>query len=187
MLPGRSEFGDLITNLTEELKRSSVEILTQRKVSPEELLELGYDHVLMATGSSSYSPSLECMGQLAVSQATEILKSGVIPHGHVVVYDPLGDWTGLGIAELLAKEGAKVTLAVNGLYPGESLKSCVRDSAAPRLHNLGVKVLTYARVFGFDDDSVYLYHIAGAEPRVIDGVDHRVLPCDGVPQCLPRR
>lgn len=181
LLPGRSEFGGLVTNLIEELKRSEVEIVTQRRESPLTLLENGFDHVLVATGASAYHPPVERMGQLPISQATQLLGSQPLPGGHIVVYDTQGDWIGVGIAELLARQGARVTLAVNGLHAGEALQSYVRDSTAARLHNLGIQVKTYARVFGVDDDSVYLYHTAGGEPMVIDSVDHLVLACGGSP------
>lgn len=181
LLPHRNEFGGLITNLQEELKRSHVEVLTNQNVTPEKLFEAGYEHVLMATGAKRYNPPLERMGSLPVSQATELLNATTLPGGHVVVYDSQGDWIGVGIAEILAKSGAKVTLAVNGLYVGESLQSYVRDNAAVRIHNLGIQVKTYARAFGVDDDTVYFHHTAGGEPMIVDGVDHLVLSCGGIP------
>src|SRR5699024_3769232 len=94
LLPHRAEFGGLITNLQEELKRSQVEVLTQQNVTPEELLEAGYEQVLMATGARPYSPPLERMGSLPTSQAIDLLGATTLPRGHVVVYDSKGDWIG---------------------------------------------------------------------------------------------
>lgn len=185
LLPGRSEFGGLVTNLLEELKRAGVEVMTQRRVTPETLIEDGFERVLVATGARPYAPSLEGLGELPVSQAVELLDGNALPGGHVVVYDTQGDWVGLGVAELLAREGARVTLAINGLHPGEALQSYVRDSSVARLHDLGVRMMTYARAFGVDDDSVYLYHTAGGEPMVIEGVDHLVLSCGATPVVSP--
>ncbi len=185
LLPHRAEFGGLITNLQEELKRSQVEVLTQQNVTPEKLLEEGYEQVLMATGAKPYSPPLERMGSLPVSQAIDLLGATTLPGGHVVVYDSKGDWIGVGVAEMLAKSGAKVTLAVNGLHVGESLQSYVRDHTAARLHNLGIKIVTYARAFGIDDDTVYFHHTAGGEPMILDDVDHLVLSCGGIPNVSP--
>lgn len=185
LLPHRAEFGGLITNLLEELKRSRVDVLTQQEVTPEELIEAGCEHVLVATGARPYTPPLERLGDLPISQATELLGATTLPGGHVVVYDSQGEWIGVGIAEMLAKSGARVTLAVNGLHAGESLQSYVRDSTAARLHNLGIQVKTYARAFGVDDDTVYFHHTAGGEPMILDGVDHLVLACGGVPNVSP--
>ncbi|WP_275288219.1 FAD-dependent oxidoreductase [Halomonas elongata] len=185
LLPGRSEFGGLVTNLVEELKRTDVEVSTQRRVTPEVLVEEGFERVLVATGARPYTPPLERLGELPVSQAVELLGGASLPGGHVVVYDTQGDWVGLGIAELLAREGARVTLAINGLHPGEALQSYVRDSTVARLHDLGIRMMTYARAFGIDDDSIYLYHTAGGEPMVIEDVDHLVLSCGGMPNVSP--
>jgi hypothetical protein len=54
----------------------------------------------------------------------------------------------------------------------------VRDASAATLHKLGVKVLTYMRLYGSDADSVYLQHVSGGEAVVIDKVDTMVL-CTG--------
>ncbi|MGP9545992.1 oxidoreductase [Psychrobacter sp. AOP7-B1-25] len=185
LLPHRAEFGGLVTNLQEELKRSQVEVIMQKNVMPEELFEAGYEQILMAIGAKPYSPPLECMGSLSVIQAIELLSANTLPGGHVVVYDSKGDWIGVGIAEMLAKSGAKVTLAVNGLHVGEALQSYVRDSSAARIHNLGIEIITYARAFGFDDDTVYFHHTAGGEPIILNGVDHLVLSCGGMPNTSP--
>ncbi|WP_311945798.1 oxidoreductase [Halomonas piscis] len=185
LLPHRAEFGGLATNLLEELKRSRVEVLTQREVTPEELIEMGCEQVLMATGARPYEPPLERLGGLPISQATELLGATTLPGGHVVVYDSQGDWVGVGVAEMLAKSGARVTLAVNGLHLGESLQSYVRDSTAARLYNLDIEVKTYVRAFGVDDDTVYFHHTAGGEPMILDGVDHLVFACGGVPNVSP--
>ncbi|MBF7055037.1 FAD-dependent oxidoreductase [Halomonas sp. KAO] len=185
LLPGRSEFGGLVTNLMEELKRADVEVATQRHVTPQTLVEEGFERVVVATGARPYTPPLELLGELPVSQAVALLDGASLPGGHVVIYDTQGDWVGVGVAELLAREGARVTLAANGLHPGESLQSYVRDSTVARLHDLGVRVMTYARAFGVDDDSVYFYHTGGAEPMVVEGVDHLVLSCGGEPVVSP--
>ncbi|MBB3143521.1 oxidoreductase [Halomonas organivorans] len=185
LLPQRAEFGGLVTNLLEEVKRSGVEVVTRHPATPEDLLSAGYEHVVVATGAAPFTPPLERMGDLPVSQATELLTAAALPGGHVLVYDSQGDWVGVGIAEMLARAGARVTLAVNGLHVGESLQSYVRDSTAARLHDLGIGVMTYARVFGVDDDTVYLYHTGGAQPMVVEGVDHLVLACGGVPNVSP--
>lgn len=181
LLPNRAEFGGLVTNLLEEVRRSGIEVVTRREVTPEALFDTGFDHVIMATGARPYTPSLERMGELPVSQAVELLSAKELPGGHIVVYDAQGDWVAAGVAEMLAKAGARVTLAVNGLHVGESLQSYVRDSTAARLHDLGIKVMTYARVFGIDDDTVYIYHTGGGQPMIIEAVDRLVLACGGEP------
>jgi hypothetical protein len=81
----------------------------------------------------------------------------------------------VGIAELLAAAGCRVRLAVNGLHAAELLPFYVRDMAAGRLYKLGVEVITSARLYGSDADTVYLQHTAGGEPIILENVDTLVL------------
>jgi hypothetical protein len=81
----------------------------------------------------------------------------------------------MGVAEKLALQGCKVTLAINGLCAGEMLQSYVRDSIAGRLHSLGVKIVPYARLFGCDDDTVYMQHSVTDQAIVLEQTDSLVL------------
>lgn len=175
MLPTREEFGGIITNLETELKRSGADICLNTQANPNELIEQGFDHIIMATGSTPYRPKIEVMGDMPLWHAHEVLKQDIKLKGHIVVYDMKGDWVGVGLAERFALEGAKVTLAVNGLHAGEALQSYVRDSTAARLYELGVQVVPYARLFGVDEGTVYCQHIAGMGHIIFEEVDHVVL------------
>ncbi|MGY8863251.1 MAG: hypothetical protein ACKVJ2_11550, partial [Pseudomonadales bacterium] len=55
------------------------------------------------------------------------------------------------------------------------LQSYVRDSTAGRLHNLDVNILPYARLFGCDDDTVYMQHSIIDSAIVLEQVDTLVL------------
>jgi hypothetical protein len=107
-----------------------------------------------------------------------VLRGEAVAGESVVIIDWRADWIGIGIAEHLAQQGRTVRLAVGGVAAGETLPFYVRDQAAASLHKLGVKVLTYMRLYGSDSDSVYLQHQSSAEAVVIDKVDTLVL-CTG--------
>jgi len=115
---------------------------------------------------------------LQIVDAWQVMNETVEPGNSVVVIDWRADWIGIGIAERLAASGRLVRLAVNGIAAGETLPLYVRDSAVASLHKLGVKVMTYMRLYGSDADSVYLQHIASGEAVVVDSVDTLVL-CTG--------
>jgi hypothetical protein len=53
----------------------------------------------------------------------------------------------------------------------------VRDQLAGELHKLGIPITPYARLYGCDDNSVYL-HTASGEPMIFEGIDTLVL-CQG--------
>ena len=178
LLPGRAEFGGLVTNLLHELSTAGVQIRTESRVEPALIVKEAPDVVVMATGAIPYRPRFASEGALQIVDAWQILSESVEPGHSVVVIDWRADWIGIGIAERLAQRGRSVRLAVSGIAAGETLPFYVRDAAVASLHRLGVTVLPYMRLFGSDTRSVYLQHIASGEAVVIDSVDTLVL-CTG--------
>ena len=178
LLPGRAEFGGLITNLERELQLAEVPIHRGRRVDRALILAAAPDVVIIATGAKPYIPKFPQEGALQVVDAWAVLRGEATVGQSVVVIDWRADWIGIGIAEHLAQHGRSVRLAVNGIAAGETLPLYVRDQAAASLHKLGVQVLTYMRLYGSDSDSVYLQHQSSGEAVVIDKVDTLVL-CTG--------
>jgi pyruvate/2-oxoglutarate dehydrogenase complex dihydrolipoamide dehydrogenase (E3) component len=178
LLPGRAEFGGLVTNLQRELELAGVQIHRHTRVDRARILAEAPDVVLIATGATPYRPEFPQEGALQIVDAWQVLRGEHSIGQSVVVIDWRADWIGIGIAEHLAQSGRSVRLAVSGIAAGETLPLYVRDDSAATLHKLGVKVLTYMRLYGSDADSVYLQHVASGEAVVIDKVDTLVL-CTG--------
>ena len=178
MLPGRAEFGGLITNLERELELAGVQIHKGRRVDRAMIAAAAPEVVLIATGAKPYRPDFPQEGALQIVDAWQVLRNQVTLGQSVVVIDWRADWIGIGIAEHLAQQGRSVRLAVSGTAAGESLPLYVRDHSAASLHKLGVKVLPYMRLYGSDADSVYLQHVSGGEAVIIEKVDALVL-CTG--------
>ncbi|MEA3150113.1 MAG: hypothetical protein QOD56_1052 [Gammaproteobacteria bacterium] len=178
LLPGRAEFGGLVTNLLHELSKTGVRIHTETRVDAALVARENPDAVVVATGAIPYRPPFESDGALQIIDAWQVLTEAAEPGQSVVVIDWRADWIGIGIAERLAQRGCSVRLAVSGIAVGETLPLYVRDAAAASLHKLGVTVMPYMRLHGSDSDSVYLQHIASGEAVVLDGVDTLVL-CTG--------
>jgi 2,4-dienoyl-CoA reductase-like NADH-dependent reductase (Old Yellow Enzyme family)/thioredoxin reductase len=178
MLPGRAEFGGLITNLERELELAGVQIHKGRRVDRAVIAAAAPDVVLIATGARPYRPDFPQEGALQIVDAWQVLRNQATLGQSVVVIDWRADWIGIGIAEHLAQQGRSVRLAVSGTAAGESLPLYVRDHSAASLHKLGVKVLPYMRLYGSDTDSVYLQHVSGGEAVIIEKVDALVL-CTG--------
>jgi pyruvate/2-oxoglutarate dehydrogenase complex dihydrolipoamide dehydrogenase (E3) component len=178
LLPGRAEFGGLITNLSHELAAAGVKVCAGSSVDRAMIVKESPDVVVMATGAVPYRPQFASEGALQIVDPWQILQETVEPGHSVVVIDWRADWIGIGIAERLAHSGRSVRLAVSGVAVGETLPLYVRDAAVASLHKLGVTVLPYMRLYGSDSDSVYLQHITSGEAVVIDSVDTLVL-CTG--------
>jgi pyruvate/2-oxoglutarate dehydrogenase complex dihydrolipoamide dehydrogenase (E3) component len=178
LLPGRAEFGGLVTNLLHEMAAAGVEVHTGSRVDRALIERESPDVVVMATGAVPYRPTFASEGALQIADAWEILSESVEPGQSVVVIDWRADWIGIGIAERLAQSGRRVRLAVSGIAVGETLPFYVRDASVASLHKLGVSVLPYMRLYGSDSDTVYLQHVTSGEAVVIESVDTLVL-CTG--------
>ena len=175
LLPGRAEFGGIVTNLAREVEVAGVEVMTNTTVDRALVEAEAPDAVIVATGAVPHWPAIEGAEEAHVVDAWQVLKGEANVGGSVVVSDWHCNWIGLGLAEKLARDGCSVKLAVTGLAAGEHVPFYVRDAWNGVLHGLGVEVVPYARLFGADADTVYMQHTASGEPIVFEGVDTLVL------------
>ena len=182
LLPGRGEFGGVITNLERELERAGVTVRRNTPVDRDLLSKEAPDAVIVATGARPYRPPIEGEGEAHLVDAWQVLKGEANVGARVLVADWRGDWVGMGIAEKLVRDGCHVRLAVNGTHAGHDLQPYVRDHWVGVLHGLGVEVIPYARLFGADADTAYLQHVVSGEPMVCEGVDTVVLALGHAPE-----
>jgi 2,4-dienoyl-CoA reductase-like NADH-dependent reductase (Old Yellow Enzyme family) len=178
LLPRRSEFGGLSTNLQQEMRLAGVQVRTNTRVDRALVEQQRPDLVILATGAEPYWPAFERNGNLQVVDAWQVLREQVQLGSSVLVIDWRRDWIAPGIAERLALAGHHVQLAVNGTHCGESLPYYVRDHQVGVLHRLGIPINTYARLYGCDDNTVYMQHTASGEPILFEHIDSLVL-CQG--------
>jgi thioredoxin reductase len=175
LLPERAEFGGLVTNLEHEIKRARIEVRLNTTVDAPLVAKLGAEAVIVATGAKPYAPPVEGRDSSHVVEAWDVLTANANPGSRVLIADWRCDWVGMGLAEKLARDGRHVRLAVNGLHAGQNLQMYLRDHWAARLHDLGVEVIPYARLFGVDGDTAYLTHIVSGKPIICEEVDTVVM------------
>lgn len=168
-LPGRDEFGGVATNLEREARRAGVAIVLNSRVDRALVDAWTGDRVVIATGSRPYRPPIEVLGAPTILDAESVLLGRPVPAGRVVVVDWRDDWLGIGVTRLLVAAGHDVTLATPGYFAGASLQQYVRDEHLAALARTGATVLTLVRLFGVDDDSVYLQHVLTGEPVIVNG------------------
>ena len=175
-LPGRAEFGGIVTNLAYEVAQSGAEVRLNTAVDRAMVEQMAPDAVIVATGAKARWPRNIEHGEAAhVVDAWQVLRKEVNPGASVVIADWRCDWVGLGLAE----SGCRVRLAVNGLHAGELIQTYVRDMMVARCHRLGVEIIPYAKLYGADADTVYLQHSASGEAMLVEGVDTLVLAQGG--------
>jgi 2,4-dienoyl-CoA reductase-like NADH-dependent reductase (Old Yellow Enzyme family) len=169
-LPGRAEFGGVTSNLLNELSKFKVDVVLNSSPDNSLLSAEKPDHIVLATGATSRLPEVEVDG-VELVDAWAIIRGEVKPGKNVVIADWSCDWSGLGVAEKLAREGHYVRLMSGGSVAGESLQGIVRDQWIGVLHNLGVEMTPYARFYGALDGSAFFQHMTGGDAIVCDDVD----------------
>jgi 2,4-dienoyl-CoA reductase-like NADH-dependent reductase (Old Yellow Enzyme family) len=180
LLPGRAEFGGIVTNLSHEAARAGVAVRLNTRVDRALVDRMAPGAIVLATGARPRWPrNVEIGDDAHVADAWQVLRGEVNAGASVVVADWRCDWIGLGVAELLAAKGCRVRLAVNGRAPGEEIQNYTRDMMVARCHRLGVEFIPHARLHGADADTVYLQHSASGEPILAEGVDTLVLAQGG--------
>lgn len=182
LLPGRAEFGGIVTNLTRELEQAQVRIRRGVQVTPATVAAEAPDAVILATGALPHIPDLPTDGAMQIASAWDLLQGKVKPGAHVVVADWRCDWIGPSLALGLARDGHLVTLAVAGTHAGEVLPLYVRDTLAAELHRAAVTVRPYMRLYGTAGDTVYLQHTASGDAVEVEGVDTVITALGHIPR-----
>ena len=174
-LPGRAEFGGVTTNLQHELERAQVSVYCNSQLDAAALRSIAPDHVVIATGATTRLPEVEVEG-IDIIDAWSVISGDARVDKNVVIADWSCDWSGLGIAEKLARDGHYVRLLSGGCVAGESIQAIVRDQWIGVLHRLGVEMTPYARFYGALDGEVFFQHMTSGEAIICEQVD-TVISC----------
>ena len=173
---GRSRMGVLIPWWARELARLGVRVETGVRAQETDLDDAAHDGVavLLATGSRGGLRSYP--SDVAVLSAAEFAAGMPLPEGPVVVHDPVGDWTGVGVAEQLAALGRDTTLVTSDQVAGTQLS--ITGDLAPataRLDRVGVARALLSSLVGVRGGRAVLEHVWTGERREI--------PCAVVVDC----
>ena len=119
-VPGRAEFGAIVTNLAAEAAWLGVDVRTSHAVDAGFLLRAAPDAVVLATGSRPARPGWS-HGHPRVIDVREVADGTHAPAGTVVVVDELGFHQATSTAELLADRGCAVEMITSGMVIGQDL------------------------------------------------------------------
>jgi 2,4-dienoyl-CoA reductase (NADPH2) len=173
-LPGRERFGLLVAWWERELARLGVDVRLSTVAAQGDLV----GDVVLATGSVPSEPSFAVAADALVLPAAEFLAAPRL-EGPVVVHDPIGDWTGVGVAELVAAAGLSCALVTPDAVAGTQLgRTGDLADANARLERAGVERVLFSRL-----ESV------GGGTAVAADVHHggrRELPATTVVDCAHR-
>ncbi len=168
-LPGHARFADLVSWWRAEVARHGVTVRLDVPADPDPAVP-----TLWATGGVERDPPVP--GGPTVP-AGAVLAGATVPEGPVVVRDPIGDATGVGVAELLAAAGRDVTVVTEDGVVGHELGDDLVPAQA-RLVAAGVRRVVRHAVTGAVDGGLVLRHVDTGEPTT--------LPCAALIDASPR-
>jgi len=184
-LPGREWFQKGVDWWARELPRLGVEVRLGVAATAEAVLAENPDAVIIATGarysrtgrSGFLNNEIEGHDRDFVYRPEDILLDGARPKGKVVILDGEGSHTGVGIAEILAGDGADVELVTPGFAPVDMSLMLTMEVGfvVGRLKAAGVTMSTQTYVRSIGDHSVTVYDVFTNEERSIMDVEAVVL------------
>ncbi|MEI4196088.1 oxidoreductase [Roseovarius sp. E0-M6] len=149
-LPGLSAWGRVVDYRDYQLsQRPNVEIYRQSPLDAESILEFGFENVCIATGSTWRRDGVarQHVVPMPIADGAKVytpddLMDGTIPEGKIVLFDDDHYYMGGVLAELLAKNGADVTLVTPSAFVSEWTNNTLEQVAIhPRLVDVGVEIV----------------------------------------------
>ncbi len=149
-LPGLSAWGRVVDYRQYQLsQRANVDIYLDNKVSVDDILEFGFEHVCIATGAHWRRDGVARAHLVPIPVATEAkiytpddLMNGDLPQGKVIIYDDDHYYMGGVLAELLAANGAQVTLVTPSAYVSDWTNNTLEQATIhAHLVDVGVDIV----------------------------------------------
>jgi dimethylamine/trimethylamine dehydrogenase len=171
-LPGLGEWGRIVNHRRIQLaKLPNVQVVAGTRLDADAVLAYGADLVVVATGARWAADGLSGTTHAPVPGADaslphvltpeQIMVDGKsVPGERVLVYDTDGYYMGVGLAELLARQGHRVTLATPfGIVSPFSTFTLEAPRLNRQLHALGVELLPEHMVERIEPGRVHGCHV----------------------------
>ena len=189
-LPTRKEWGTAIDNLARAMEVAGVDVRLGAEATPDSIERETPDAVVVATGArwdcdgrsqfrpgSPRLPGTEQENVVDVGTATQraLADAGALGR-RVVILEETGFYLPLGLAEILAAEGADVEIATPRAMVGEdAMRTLDLSYVMPRLEEAGVRCSGHMSAEKIEGAAVHLRSVWGTQTRVIEGVDTIVI------------
>ena len=149
-LPGLSAWGRVVDYREYQLQqRTNVDIYLDSALDADSILEFGFENVAIATGATWRRDGVARQHVIPMPMdagakifTPDDLMDGTIPEGKVVVYDDDHYYMGGVLAELLVKNGAKVTLITPSAFVSDWTNNTLEQAAIhTNLVEMGVEIV----------------------------------------------
>lgn len=176
-LPGLSAWGRVADYREYQLSQmANVDIYLDNELSAEDILDFGFQHVALATGSRWRNDSVarfhvEPMANDAsiLTCTPDDLMAGNLPSGHVVLFDDDHYYMGGVLAELLVNQGCSVTLVTPAAYVSEWTNNTFEQAPTHRrLIGLGVEIVLNRAVTEISSNKITTQCVYTGQSQVIE-------------------
>jgi dimethylamine/trimethylamine dehydrogenase len=149
-LPGLSAWGRVADYRVYQLSQMpNVDIYLENELSADDILEFGFEHVALATGSSWRADGVSRYHVMPIPTDASLpvytpddLMAGRLPAGRIVLFDDDHYYMGGVVAELLAANGCAVTLVTPAAYVSSWTNNTLEQAAIhTRLLAVGVDIV----------------------------------------------
>ncbi|MDW6024835.1 NADH:flavin oxidoreductase [Mesorhizobium sp. BAC0120] len=184
--PRRKELIGIVDWRLSELERLGVEMRYDVWAETDDVISLGPEVVVIATGGLPQNPPLEAGGDL-VTSSWDIISGAVKPAENVLLYDDNGGHQGMTAAELIANAGAKLELVSPERFFAPEMGGMNHVPYMRAFHEKGVRITINTRLKSVRRDGNQLVATLGSdfasgwsEERRVDQVvaEHGTLPLD---------
>ncbi|WP_192254458.1 oxidoreductase [Mesorhizobium silamurunense] len=150
LLPGLSAWGRVRDYRRYQLSQmSNVDIYFESRLTADDILSFGFQNVAIATGSTWRRDGVARahVVPMPINPAMPVytpddLMDGQVPGGNVVLFDDDHYYMGGVLAELMARQGAKVTLVTPSAYVSDWTRNTLEQGAIHRrLAELGIDIV----------------------------------------------
>jgi dimethylamine/trimethylamine dehydrogenase len=162
-LPGLSAWGRVADYRAYQLsQRPNVETYFDSRLSAEDILDFGFQHICIATGAHWRADGVARQHVVPVPRDNAMpvftpddIMAGRLPNGEVVLFDDDHYYMGGVIAELLAGAGCKVTFVTTSAYVSDwTLNTLEQGAIHRRLVAAGVRIVLNTGISAIRADGV---------------------------------
>jgi 2,4-dienoyl-CoA reductase-like NADH-dependent reductase (Old Yellow Enzyme family) len=184
--PRRKELIGIVDWRLAELERLGVDIRYDSWAESQDVLDLEPDVVVVATGGIPQNPPLEA-GDDLVTSSWDILSGAVKAAENVLLYDDNGGHQGMGAAELIANQGARLELVSPERFFAPEMGGLNHVPYMAAFHARGVTITINTRLRSVKRDGNQLVATLGSDfaegwqaTRLVDQVvvEHGTAPLD---------
>jgi NADPH-dependent 2,4-dienoyl-CoA reductase/sulfur reductase-like enzyme len=177
--PGRLDFEEMPRYYTYQMNLLGVDVHLGTEVTPEMVLEINPDTVVVATGSVPLELDLPGGDQKNVVEARSVLEGKAEVGQHVVVIAGEHNMQALTTADSLAEKGKMVQVITDAFYAGSQAPFGTCQAVYTRLLRAGATITVLTEVKEIRDNTVITRNVFTDVEGRIEGVDTVVAAMGG--------